>query len=342
MSRAAGARAETFLPEPDRLWIRYAPRAWKAGPRGELRWLDLARGALGPVGPDHPPPALEVPPGPFDDVLYLPPVHPGLGDARDGAAAEVAAQGTPVLVQLLAGEPAPDADGVVPVYDLLEPLLAARTEELARLPAGAAAVWPLVPGLTDAPELREEGCRRLAQAGVAVVQGVAPSLAPAERRRLLEETGRGDDDEAFEALFHGPGADLRSFARAAHGHGLRAFLPRPLPRPPLAGAAEREAAGLLALAGELHLRLGEEGRSQSCFRAARFVDRTRFDLRALAREGNLPVLPWLDEEGRTIIEEWAEAGRSERVERSLRSYLRGASEIPLDASAGASEENGGG
>lgn len=303
-------KADDFLPEPERLWIRHAPRSWRAAPPGELRWLDLARGELGPAGELDPPSSLELPPGPFDDLLYLPPVHPALAAERDRTAVAIGATGTPVLVQLLPGEAAPPGDGLVAVYDLLEPLLAGRPEDLSLLSAGAAAVWPLLPGLTDDPELQEKGCRLLAAAGVSVVQAVAPELPPAERRRLLEATGSGEDDHAFESLFHGPGADPRPFARAAHRHGLRPFLPRPLPRPPLTGAGEREAAGLLALAGELHLRLGDEARSQACFRAARFLDRTRLDLRAVAREGNLPILPWLDEEARRIVEEWAATGAS--------------------------------
>jgi hypothetical protein len=313
------------LPEPDRLWIRYAPRSWPAAPLGEAGWLDLARGALGLPGDPAAAVPLELPAGPFDDVLYLPPVRPALAAARDRAAAAVAAAGTPVLVHLLASEPAPPVAGATPVFDLLEPLLAGTPEVLERLPAGAAAVWPLLGGLTDAPELVEEGCRRLAAAGVAVAQGVAPDLPPGERRRLLErleEGGRKERAEAaFDALFHGPGADPRAFARAAHRHGLAPFLPRPLPRPPLTGGAGREAAGLLALAGELHLRLGDEPRSQACFRAARFLDRTGYDVRALAREGNLPILPWLDGEARTVVEEWAAEGSSAGLERLLGAYL---------------------
>lgn len=322
---ATGVRAEEFLPEPDRLWIRFAPRGWRAGPPGELRWLDLARGGLGAGAAPEPPAALELPDDPFDDALYLPPVHPELVRERDGAAAAVAATGTPVLVQLLPGEPAPAAEGLTVVYDLLEPLLALRAAGLGLLPAGAAAVWPLLPGLTDGAELVDEGCRRLAAVGVTVVQGVAPDLPPDQRRRLLEhlETrGQGERAErAFEALFHGPGADLRAFARTAHRHGLAPFLPRPLPRPPLTGAGEREAAGLLALAGELHLRLDHEPRAQACFRAARFLDRTHYDLRALAHEGNLPVLHWLDEDGRKVVGEWAAEGRSATMEALMAEYL---------------------
>ena len=78
----------------------------------------------------------------------------------------------------------------------------------------------------------------------------------------------------------------------AHRHGLEPFLSRPLPRPPVLGAGNRRIGGVLALAGELWLRLGrpvEQG--QALYRAARWVDRSSYDLEALAREGNLGVLP---------------------------------------------------
>jgi hypothetical protein len=360
-------KLELLLPEPDRFWIRFAPRSWPAAPlEGAVapedpppRWLDLARGRLGPPG-QRGAGKIELPAGPFDDVLYLPPVAPELGTARDRAAAEVAAQGTPVLVQLFPGERSPDAVGVVALYDLLEPLLAGDLAALGDLPAGAATLWPLVAGLTDSSDLREEGVRRLAEAGVAVLQAVAPDLPAVDRRRLFEsraaaagregggdapggreggagaeEGGREDgpavgeeseltagagDAELFRRLFHGDPPDPRPLARAARAHGIAPFLPRPLPRPPLTGAAEREAAGLLAFAGELHLRLGRLAPSQACFRAARWIDQSGYDLRALAREGNLHVLHWLDPASRAIVEEWAETGRSETVEGLLDEY----------------------
>jgi hypothetical protein len=279
---------------------------------------------------------------------------------RDRAVAEVAAHGTPVLVQLFPGESPPGAQGVVALYDLLEPLLAGDVAALSELPAGAAALWPLVAGLTDSVELREEGVPRLAAAGVTVLQAVAPDLPAADRRRLFEsragaggrELGgdaaggreggrdadeRGEEDgsavaegeeltagagdaEIFQRLFHGDLPDPRPLARAARAHGIAPFLRRLLPRPPLAGAAERETSGLLALAGEIHLRLGRLAPSQACFRAARWIDQSGYDLRALAREGNLHVLHWLDPASRAIVEEWAETGRSETVEGLLDEY----------------------
>ena len=368
MSRAAGVKAEPraklLLPDPDRQWIRYVPRSWPYAPFGggassgaPPLWLDLAGDRLGLPG-EPGAKEIELPAGPFDDVLYLPPVAAELRAARDRAAAEIAAQGTPVLVQLLPGERPPDAEGVVPLYDLLEPLVAGKLAALSELPRGTAALWPLVAGLTVSLDLREEGVRRLAEAGMAVLQAVAPDLPAADRRRLFERrsggggqeephgqipedenpepiperrldavrvggnTAAGDDEaELFRRLFHADLPDPQPLARAARAHGLAPFLARPLPRPPLTGAANREVAGLLALAGEIHVRLGRLGPGQSCFRTARWIDQSTHDLRALAREGNLHVLPWLDDEDRTVIEEWAETDRSTQVEALVDEYV---------------------
>lgn len=353
MSPAARVKAEPrtklLLPDPDRQWIRYAPRSWPCAPAGGAAgsgvsplWLDLAGdrlGAPGEPGCDE----IELPAGPFDDVLYLPPVTPGLQAARDRAAAEVAAQGTPVLVQLLPGEAAPDAEGVVALYDLLEPLVAEDLAALSKIPAGVAAVWPLVAGLTDTPDLRDEGVRRLAEAGVGVLQAVSPDLPPADRRRLFERRSSAgikevvaaparrpqeslapmpDEEEVYRALFHAGQPDPRLLARAARAQGLAPFLPRPLPRPPLSGAPNRQLAGLLALAGELHVRLDRLAPGQACFRAARGVDQSPNDIRALARDGNLHVLPWLDPMCRSIVDEWSEAGTSATVDALLSDYTR--------------------
>lgn len=342
---APAARARLLLPEPDRLWIRYAPRPrdWRAvAPPGELRWLDLAAGELGGSGGESghaegdggnlEAPRLPLPAGPFDDVLYLPPVAPAFAAARDAAARTHAAEGTPVLVQVLAGEEEPHSEGVegiVRVHDLLEALLGGSLVERTGFETGLhpgpedVALWPLVPGLTDAAELVAEGCRQLAAAGFTTAQAVALDLPAVQRRQLYERVASDaeEEDDLFQALFHGAGADPRAFARVAHRHGLRPFLPRPLPRPPLTGAPEREVAGLLALAGELSFRLGRAGRGQAHLRAARWIDRTAYDLRALAREGNLPVLHWLDEESRAIVEEWAETGESATVGELVGAYV---------------------
>jgi len=258
--------------------------------------------------------------GPLDDVLYLPPVPPHRAAARDELARGRLVGGTPVLIQLFPDEETavPPASGAAIVFDLLQALLEHDLESLRRLPSGASAVWPLLPGLTDDPALWEAGCAALAAAGVRCVQALAPALKPADRRRLAERWG---GERTFDALFHGPPPAERDFARAAHQHGLAPFLSRPLPRPPAATAGNRWLGGMLALAGELWLRLGrpvEQG--QAFYRAARWVDRSPYDLEALAREGNLAVLP-LDAASREIVAECAGTGESARLARLLAEYV---------------------
>lgn len=315
---AEAARPTVRAPEPGFLWIRYAPRGWPAPP---APWLDLARGGLGAPGAEADDGAAAALPelagAPFDDVVWLPPVPAALRDERDRLAARLLAAGTPVLVQALPGERVALPAATV-VFDLAAVLLAgsgdggrdalppALAAALSGLPAGSAALWPLVSGLTDRPELVAAGLDALAAAGVAIVQPVAPRLAPADRRRLAAAAGDG----AFDRLFHGGEPDERAFARAAAARGLGFLVPRPLPRPPLSGAQNRRVAGWLAVAADLWLRLGRPpSQGQAFFRAARWADETGYDLLALAREGNLGVVAEVDAASRALIEEAAATGR---------------------------------
>jgi hypothetical protein len=323
---ADAARPTVRAPEPACLWIRYAPRGWPAPP---LPWLDLARGGLEAPGQGEAETGAarlpELAGGPFDDVVWLPPVPEHLHDERDRLADRLLAAGTPVLVQAFPGERvAPPA--ATAVYDLTAALLSATDvderagenpellgergggvrAELSRLPRGSAALWPLVAGLTDDQHLVAAGLDALAAAGVAVVQPVVPRLSAGDRRRLAEGAGEG----AFDRLFHGADADERAFARAAAARGLAFLLPRPLPRPPLGGAGNRRLAAWLAVAADLWLRLGRPpSQGQAFFRAARWADETGYDLPALAREGNLGVVETIDAASRALIEEAAASGR---------------------------------
>lgn len=315
------AKPEAQLPEPGRFWIRYVPRGWEPP---ERPWLHLATGTLGEWGrsPKAKPTDLEdLAATPLDDVLYIPPVPPRRVAARDELARSRLVGGTPVVVQLLPGDETtvPSVTGAAFVIDLLPALLDRDLGGLRRLPSGAAAVWPLLPGLTDDPALWELGCRDLAAAGVRVVQALTPTLSPADRRRLAERWGKGE--EAFDALFHQPPPVERDFARTAHRHGLAPFLPRPLPRPPIHTAGNRRLGEVLALAAELWLRLGRPVETgQALYRSARWVDRTSYDVEALAREGNLAVLP-LDETGRGLLAEWVETGGAELLDRMMDEYV---------------------
>jgi hypothetical protein len=312
------------FPEPGRFWIRYVPRSWEPQDRP---WLNLATGVLGEWArssksrPAEIAAVLAEPP--LDDVLYFPPVPPRRATARDELAKARLVAGTPVLVHLFPGEETsvPPVAGAAFVIDLLPALLDRDLGRLRRLPSGSTAVWPLLPALTDDPALWELGCRDLAAAGVRCVQALSPALQPADRRRLAERWGKDKEEDAFEALFHREPPCERDFARVAHRHGLAPFLPRPLPRPPLLGAGNRRIGAALALAAEVWSRLGRPVETgQALWRDARWTDRTSYDLEALAREGNLGVLPF-DPLSREIAAEVAETGESERLASLLAEYV---------------------
>jgi hypothetical protein len=143
---------------------------------------------------------------------------------------------------------------------------------------------------------------------------------PADRRRLLDELE--DPDAVFEALFHREPPAERDFARVAHRHGLDPFLSRPLARAPVAGRENRRLGEVLALTAELWLRLGRSVEpGQAFYRAARWVDEASYDLEALVREGNLAVIPALDERSREVVTEVVETGESKLLRELLAEYL---------------------
>jgi hypothetical protein len=337
VSRAAEAsrplRPAALLPEAGRFWIRYVPKVWEPP---EQPWVHLAEGRLGEWGRAA---AQKAAAGtnstfavlaeePLDDVLYLPPVPSRRAAARDKLASSRLVDGTPVVIQLFPGEESsvPVVSGVAFVFDLLPALLARDLDRLGKVPTGGAAVWPLIPGLTDDPALWDEGCARLAAAGARCVQALSPALSPSDRRRLAERWGKEkeeEQEELFEALFHREPPPERDFARVAHRHGLEPFLPRPLPRPPVLRIDNRRIGGVLALIAELWLRLGRsEEQGQTFFRDARWIDSTHYDVEAVADEGNLGVLP-LDPASHAALAELMQAGQVALLDELMEQYVRG-------------------
>jgi hypothetical protein len=326
-------KPSALLPESGRFWIRYVPRLWESP---EQPWVHLADGRLGEWGRAA---AQKAAAGanaafatlaeePLDDVLYLPPVPTRRAAARDKLASSRLVDGTPVVIQLFPGEEStvPAVTGVAFVFELLPLLLNQDLDRLSRVPEGGAAVWALIPGLTDDPALWDEGCARLAAAGVRCVQAVAPALEPSDRRRLAERWGKDKDekerDEVFETIFHREPPPERDFARVAWRHGLEPFLPRPLPRPPVLRIENRRLGGLLAQIAELWLRLERsEEQGQAFFRSARWIDGTHYDVEALAEEGNLGVLP-LDPASRAVLAETLEADEPSLLAELREEYLK--------------------
>ncbi len=307
--------------EPARLWIVYAARAWHGASEP---WTDLAgsrvRSLPGSRERRHAGDCLlALDASELDDLFYLPAVGKQLAAARDRWAGELIASGTPVLIGLAPGREAA-VPGAQIVYDLLPPLLAGDLAPLSALPAGSQAVWPLIPGFTDSPELWEKGCGVLARAEVSCVQPLAVELSPGDRRLLVEIGGEG----AFEALFHGASPSPRAFARHAAGHGLSVFVPRPAGVGNARRNRNRRLAADLALAGDLMLRLDRSvAGGQGLLRAARGADNTPRDLTALAREGNLGILDWFDRRSVELVEELTTTGHSSLLESLLDEYLTG-------------------
>ncbi len=304
-------RAVRHLPEPSKFWIAYSPRSWRCASEP---FTDLATGRLGAAHGAKEIPTFDV--KDVDDLLYLPPVGKKLRKPREKLAEALVKATCPVLVQRSPGDP--PGRSTRDVYDLLSPLLSQDVERLALVPKGATAVWPLIAGVTDHPELWDEGCSLLAEAGAECVQPVLLELSAVERRRLAE--GRGDD--VFDALFHGPEPSERAFSRYADRHQLKIFMVRR----PLGGQPRvlnnRRLAADLALAGELWMRLGRSmSGGQALLRASRGAESTHQDLVALAREKNLRVMNWLDLKSMEMVRDLVLEGSSELLESLLDEYL---------------------
>ena len=262
----------------------------------------------------------------LDDVIYLPPVDESREQIRQDWAKYLSKTGAPVLVQCLPGA-AHHYPGAVEIYDVLHAVAIGDLARLDAVPPGAAVVWPLVSGYTDDEGKWENGLERLAEKGVSCVQGIAPDLSPADRRRIVQIAG----EQGFEKLFHGPAPAERDFAVAVYRRGLEPFMGRPLPAAPTRLVNNRRLAGILASIGELWLRLGKaESRGHSFYRAARWVDREDHDLMVLAREGNLGVVTWLDEDSRRVIGGIATQDGSALLAELRQEYLESAASRDCD------------
>ena len=322
--------------EPANLWIRHSFPRWPAAGSDDL-WCDLATGGLPPSTAEPVPDAAEAAEGVHSvtDVVYVPPLPTEHEHLRTRIVEAAAEAGVPLLIQVVANIPvggtgfrdlaAPALADLPPnavvVVDLLDALVrhAAvlrsqfRERRQPSLPfeprplAGASVVWPLVADWTDQPELLEPAMARLAAAGARLVVPRVMQISARERRQLAERL-QSTWPEAFDALFHGGDTppDAAAFQCAAEAAGLQSRLPRPLPGSPLPARLRRAR----ELAGHL-IELGDAADSEGplYYRAARFLDRNEVDIDAAAREGNLGVLPWLEEPARVALEEWLATNR---------------------------------
>ena len=300
--------------DPNHCWVRFSPRSW---PGADQLWLDLFTRGLGRPDRGGVDQNVDLISESRDDVVYLPPVDETHEEGRRRAIEVMEESDSPLLVQILPGN-LPLSSESLYVFDLLQVIATRQLEELPELPAGSSLLWPLVGGYTDDPGLWNEVLPGLEEGGVSRVQGLAADLSPADRRRIVEVAG----DQGFDRLFHGQPPSEREFASAVHRFGMEPFLSRPLPKSPARLRGNRRLAEDLALIGELWLRLGRsESRGQGFYRAARWIDREAHDLMALAREGNLGVVTWLDAESRELVQEIVASGSASLLAELRDEYL---------------------
>ena len=301
MTATGRSRPIQQIPEPSRFWIGYSPRNWKGTQRP---WTDLANGKLEGFQKRGALSLPQIDSDGLDSLFYMPPVVPELHGERQRIIDELTRLRVPILLQTEPG--AEDLPEVChPVYDLLHPLLEGDLEAFFKLPAGSSVVWPLISGLTDPPEICDEGCDLLAQRGVRCVQPVTVELTPFIKRRLAE----GRDEDVYDALFHSEPMSEREFARMAHRYGLSPFMTRPLIAGTPKFVSNFRIAGVLAMIAELWLRLDRStGQGQAILRAARGAERTHHHLAALVEEENLKVLTWLDTRSQDLIRELVDTG----------------------------------
>lgn len=329
LDRGGGpTRAVRQLPEPAHFWISHVPRSWRFS---SVLWTDLGRGALGGFKrstADHDLPEYDL--EHLDDLFYVPPVDKSLVGQRNELLGELVEARVPALVQLWPGETCDvEGEGLFPIYDLLQALLEGEIEQVLKLPEGVPVVWPLLPGISDHPETWDEGCELLAMRKVASAQPLTLELEAKERRALAE----GRPDHTFDALFHGSRPSEHSFGRMAAEHGLSPFMERPRTGVSPRQINNRRLAAYLGVAGEMCLRMEKVSQGQGLLRAARGAESTHHDMEALAREGNLRVMDWLDRHGLALVKELVEHGESGLYRTILKRYLG-----EIDEDAGDEEE----
>jgi len=274
---------------PFRLWAAWEPRSWPGAER--VRFDPAAQRLVWPGrGLDETPLPAAVPEEP--ELVLLPPVPASLASARDELAERIERGGGRALVERSPGEPVGRRG--IDLLDLTAVLLGeAKLEAETRRNSAAPSPWvvvPLLPGALAAGELAPL-LDRLEALRPEVILGVAPELAPADRRRLVEHLG----EERFDAVFHGSAIGEAEFAAAVGARGILPLPPLPnLPELRARAARDRRLAAALEEAGELWLRLGRsEAIGESLLAASRHLAAEPRDVAALAREGNIGLLGWL-------------------------------------------------
>ena len=263
----AGAAALRFDPVDHRFVFRKPDAPVAAGPWDAGAWTDvLSRFASGPVliGPGAPAEAVR---GSYRAAAEA--------AAESGRIAAKAAGSAVAIISWRPGRPASSFPGLAPA-------------RAAGLSCGA--VFPLLPGWTAEPEFLEALMVAAKQGGAASVTALVPA-ADGEGRRGIVQARLGIEpsggDGFFDLVHHGDwfsrmGDRLHEARAVAARYGLAALPPRPEGRRGLAGNAAA-AAHLEEMAERLE---SDEHRAALLYGAVRWIDDSRRDLAAVAREGN--------------------------------------------------------
>ncbi len=244
--------------------------------------------------------------------FYIPMVNPELHSRRNQVEEELNARGVATLCQRTPDE---DQSAFPSVVDLCALVLDPKASLPSALP-GSWALWPLVSGVRNQPEDWTEWACHLAELGVEVLQPIALDPSPKIRRSLVDAWG----EEYFEPIFHGEPPSERAFSAVVSGWGLRPFASRPLQTTRVGEGALVEA---LLLAGEYAHRLDEGAtRVQGFLRAARWTEESKYEVTALVRDRQIQAIPWVEEESRTLMEEWVQGGESEILAELESRYLK--------------------
>ncbi len=294
-SREVGPHQFRFDPIERQFLRRETQGRVLVGPHDPVAWRrELARGPAGP--------ALIGPSDPAEEIrgAYL--------AAAEGA--REAGRGAFLLDPEPSGLPAAPEKAFVAVFcwqPQATPVGAIAEATERGIPSGL--LFPVVPGWTGEPEFLAELLVLVSAAGLAFLSPVAPVSAGNARRNIVE--ARGEAEGFFEAIHHldwanALPASLHAARETIVSRGL-AVLP---PRPVGAGQPRGNAAVAARLEEKADAAARDEHRSALLYAAARWIDESGRDLKAVFSEGNFrKVFPFGPEIASEAEEALREAGR---------------------------------
>ena len=307
-----------LTPDPTNLWVDAVAHIHGDD---ETPWIDLrtgdVAGARSPVrGSTGVPGRRRLPTG-----IYLPPLAAADRRSADSLITWSRRVGPGVVAQVLPGTDSSLTGECWQIWDLLAVVIDRAWDRLDGIPERATLLWPLVAGLTDTQDRIEEGLAALQGRTPQAVVPTRPRLTPRSRRSLSTRAG----ESSFEAAFHGREPDPRAFAAACVRRGLDILPRRPRwPHQRKARLARDIAAELGLIADKLADDRELEPRAQAFYRAARWFEVTEHNVRSLWREGNLGIVPWIDEEIERVVDELARGNdRSSRLDEATTAWLGG-------------------